>query len=1154
VGWKIDQAIRSGIALICLVCPLLLNAQPGVTTQHNDHNRSGWYSHEKILNTKNVKMGFFGRMFTRPVDDQIYSQPLVMLDVPMPVGNRNIVIVATVNNSLYAFDADSASVTNPYWHVNFTPAGARPVKNTDMASACDGFYRDYSGNIGIVGTPVIDTLTNTIYLVSRHRLEPSGVYEQHLHAIDILTGQERAGSPKTIAAQVNGNGAGSVNGVISFDPFKQNQRSGLLLLNGVVYIAWASHCTWGPYHGWLIGYDKTSLDQVRVWNTTPEGKEGGIWMSGGGPAADEAGNIYVAVANGTPGVGANISDLTNRGESTVKLTPNGTGFHVGSFFSPKDVEQLVAADLDLGVTGIMLIPGTDRAFTGSKDGKLYLVDRNNMGGFDPTADRVLQVIDLGASAHLRSSFAYYKGEEKEFVYSWSENGLLKAFPYSHVTGNFDLANTINSGTQGPVGNNGAFMSVSSNGSLDSTAILWTAHAANGDANQSVRPGILRAFAANDVTRELWNSSQYASDVPGNYAKFSNPTIANGRVYLATFSNKLEVYGLTGNDLQTCGTENIARSKTVVASSNESELLLPSAIVDGDTTTRWSSGFSDGQWIYVDLGQRYDLCGIRLRWEDAMGKDYQIQVSEDAATWQTLVNVTDNTTHINSFALEGAGRYVKIQGVKRATVFGYSLFEVQVYGQPNNVSCITPSNLNVTNIYENSATLRWNANGGTKFKVQYRTVSSATWTAVETTTPEFTAPNLACANDYFFQVQSLCADGESTWATPVAFSTLTCNTNCSPLPTRWNTQDIGDINFPGSACYSNGVFTLTASGDDIWNTSDSFRFAYKTMSGDGELLGRVTSMDDTDPWNKTGVMIRESLNPGSRHAMVVLSSGNGVAYQNRTTTDALAHEEGIIATAKAPYWVRLVKKGSVYTGYASADGITWTQLGVGVDVGFGADLPVYAGLVLSSHNINKLSTSTIDSYLFSGVLDVQLQSFTASLSVTNTVDLKWVTTLENEIHSFVVERSVDNMHYTDIDTVAAKNNGNIELTYTGEDKKPPLNQVYYRLRITDDSGMISYSAPVTVTVVEVVTGIGDQGEQLPTIYANPTLGGVLHIRPGSDPINLIVMYDGAGKQVAFVSQPSGPVHDIPVSMMANGLYVVEIRTEKTVYREKVMVKN
>lgn len=1127
-------------------------AQVGVTTQHNDHNRSGWYPNEKVLNTTNVRMGSFGKLYSRTVDDQIYSQPLVVMNVPMAGGPRNVVYVPTVNNSVYAFDADNAEVTQPLWKINLTQPNSRTPKNTDMASACDGFYRDYSGNIGIVGTPVIDTLTNTMYLVARSRNNSTGAFLQYLHALDITTGQDRPGSPKLITAQVNGNGEGSENGIVTFDPLKQNQRSGLLLLNGVVYIAWASHCTWGPYHGWLLGYDKQSLEQEIVYCTTPNGKEGGIWMSGGGPAADAAGNIYVAIANGTPGYNGNISDLINRGESAVKLSPSNGTLNVNTFFSPHDVERLVAADLDLGVTGMLLIPNTTRALTGSKDGKIYLLDRDNMGGFDPNNDTNLQTIDLGATAHLRSSFAYYKGTTKEFVYSWSENGLLRAFPYDRTTNKFNLNAVVSSGVQGPIGNNGAFLSVSSNGNDESSAILWASHSANGDANQSVRPGILHAFAANDVTRELWNSSQYAADAPGNYAKFSCPTIANGKVYLATFSNTLNVYGLTGKNIAlNCTGPNDALKKAVVASSIESDLFPASNAVDGDTTTRWSSKFSDNEFIYVDLGERVNFCGIRIRWENASGTDFLIQSSEDKVTWTTIVNVKGNTELRTEVPMEGAGRYVRMQGLKRTTTFGYSIWEMEVFGEPT-TACPMPSALNVTNIYETSATLQWAANGLTKFNVQYKTVSSETWSTVTVEATEVTVSTLACESDYFFKVQGFCGEALTDYSQPIAFSTLSCDADCAPLPTRWNTQDIGDINFAGSACYENGVYTIAASGHDIWDYSDAFRFTYRTITGDGEIIVRVTSLDDTHEWNKAGLMFRETLSPGSRHVMAFVSSVNGAAFQYRAEPDGISKEENTTPHIAAPTWLKLVKKLNHYSAFVSTDGFTWTQMGTEIVVPFGDNVPVYAGIMLTSHNINKLAHATFDNYLFSGLMDIELQEFSASMSLQNTVELEWITSLENNIESFTVERSTDNLNYTDLTSVPAENNGNIVLTYNAEDKQPPQGDVYYRLRITDLDGRVTYSAPVTIG--SVITGVGDQAAVLPSVYPNPSKDGSVFVKEGVEKIRMITVYDPAGKVVLHNEELIESITEIPVRMMANGMYVIEIRTAENVYREKIIVKN
>ena len=409
----------------------------------------------------------------KEVDDKMTEIIEDKLNIPNK-GSRNVVFVATVNNTIYAFDADSANVTTPYWQRNLTPAHSRVISKNDETYACGGFYNDFSGNMGIVGTPVIDSTTNIMYVVARSVDITGGgtIFKQYLHAINIRTGAENTSSPVLISASVPGYGDGSSGGKVFFDALHNNQRGGLLLLNGVVYIAWSSHCDWGPYHGWLIGYDKTTLKQTAAYATTPDGYNGGIWMSGSGPSADTLGNIYLAVGNGSVGKNGNASDLRNRSESALKLKPSGSGFTVKSFFTPKNYETLEGADLDFGVTQVMLIPKTNRATVGVKDGHIYLLNRNDMGSYNATADNVVQTINLGNGSYLRSAMSYYKGKTKEFVYSWSENSLLRAYPYNRTTGQFDLNNTIVSGIQGPTGNNGALLSVSSNGSADGTAIVW----------------------------------------------------------------------------------------------------------------------------------------------------------------------------------------------------------------------------------------------------------------------------------------------------------------------------------------------------------------------------------------------------------------------------------------------------------------------------------------------------------------------------------------------------------------------------------------------------------------------------------------------------------------------------------------------------------
>jgi hypothetical protein len=530
---------REGVAPGSVINPKPNPQSVSVLTQHNDNTRAGWNDNETALTTTNVNVQQFGEVFTLAVDDQVYAQPLVVGHVNIGGGDHNVVIVATVNNTLYAYDGDNGSL---YWQKNFTAPGMRPPQNTDMTGACNGTYQDFSGNIGIVGTPVIDAVTGTVYFVARSTA--GGTFVQFLHAVNIVNGNEIVGSPTKITATSSGNGDGSVNGVIAFDALRQNQRQGLTLLNGTVYVTFSSHCDWGPYHGWILGYDAATVQQRIVYNATPNGYAAGMWESGTGMAADAAGNLYVVTGNGTVGDAGDPTNPTNRGESALKLTQSGTTLRVASYFTPYNYQALNDYDVDYGGMGALLIPNSGYYLTGGKDGNLYLLNKDAMGGYLPSSNQVQQVVPLGSNANMHCQAAYYKGSSREFVYVWSENDPLRAIPFDRASSLLSPQAQIVSRTAGPTGQSGAVLSVSSNGSQAGTGILWASYAYSGDAEHATSPGILRAFDADDISRELWNNQQNsARDFAGNYAKFAAPTIANGRVYLPTFSNRVVVYGL-----------------------------------------------------------------------------------------------------------------------------------------------------------------------------------------------------------------------------------------------------------------------------------------------------------------------------------------------------------------------------------------------------------------------------------------------------------------------------------------------------------------------------------------------------------------------------------------------------------------------------------
>ncbi|MGE3507816.1 MAG: PA14 domain-containing protein, partial [Vicinamibacterales bacterium] len=509
-------------------------AQVSVTTHSYDIGRTGANTDETLLTPNNVNVTQFGKLFERTVDDQIYGQPLYVPNVNIPeVGVRNVVYVATVRNTVYAFDADTPSATAPLWQRTFVnPPSINPGNRTEVGQAC-GAYSDFDGNIGIVGTPVIDAAVQTMYFVTR--TNESGAFVQRLHALDIATGLTRPGAPVNIQAAVSGPGlGGDVNGVIAFNPRLENQRAALLLLNGVVYIAFASYCDTGSYHGWVLGYNASTLEQVMVYNATPNYVGGGLWQSGAGLAGDASGSIYGITGNGS------FDASRDRGSSFVKLAPDGS---LQSSFTPYDWSLLNSLDADLA-QGPLLIPNTNLMVGGSKLGRLYVVDRTNMGGVGTTNDnQIVQSFQASSANRMNGVPAYWDSPDfGPVIYYWASGDPLKAFRL--VNGRFDTT-PISQGTLlAPSGMPGGVLTLSANGTTPGSGIVWSAMSNLGNANPSTQPGIVRAFDAANLTRELWNSEQNAArDRLGNFSKFSPPIVANGKVYVATFSNKLVAYGL-----------------------------------------------------------------------------------------------------------------------------------------------------------------------------------------------------------------------------------------------------------------------------------------------------------------------------------------------------------------------------------------------------------------------------------------------------------------------------------------------------------------------------------------------------------------------------------------------------------------------------------
>ena len=360
----------------------------GVLTYHNDSARDGSNTQEYSLRTAAVRsINAFGKLFACAVDGAVYAQPLWAPGLTVSGARHNVIFVVTQHDSAYAFDAD-ASPCVQLWHANLLDRahGASAGETTVPAAAVGSGYLDIQPEIGVTSTPVFDAGSQTLYLVTKS-IDSGKTFHQRLHALDAASGNEKlnGNQPVEILATVKGTGDGADGGTIAFNPQTEGQRSGLVLLNGIVYIAWASHEDADPYHGWLIGYDAATLAQKAVFNSTPDGQRGGFWMAGGAAAADSSGNLYIVTGNGTFDVNRSESPNDDRAESLLKIATSG-GLRVTDSFTPFNQAMLTDSDQDFASGGIVLLPDQPSAprhllVAGSKNGMLYLLDRDQLGGY-----------------------------------------------------------------------------------------------------------------------------------------------------------------------------------------------------------------------------------------------------------------------------------------------------------------------------------------------------------------------------------------------------------------------------------------------------------------------------------------------------------------------------------------------------------------------------------------------------------------------------------------------------------------------------------------------------------------------------------------------------------------------------------------------------
>lgn len=550
---KTPSLYSAAILFLVIASTAMGQTNLGVFTQQYYNTRTGNNTFEKILTPANVNSTKFGKLFSLTVDGQVYAQPLWVQGVKIPgQGTHTVLYVATEMDSLFAFDANTGV---QLWQVNFTdPAnGIGPVpcesdQGEQISCAVFPYY-------GVTGTPTIDPATGTMYLIARTWDSNAQVAYQKLHAIDITSGAEKFGGPVEVSGSVAGTGAGSVNGTITFDPLADIQRPGLLVeVNNrtgskAVYIGWS-----GAAHGWMMAYDAKTLQQVAIFNTTPDGIRGGVWQSGNGLAADSAGYIYASTGDGPFDVNSGGPDY---GDSLLKFDGN---LNIVDYFTPMDEACRFAADFDVSSSGPVVLPKQgglypDEVIESGKGGSpcdptgeapIYLANRDNLGKYSPTADAVIQEVP-GAGAGYWSSPAYWvNGKQQALYYAGvaigGANGTgdyLKM--YTLTNGQLSAAPVSQSSNYFPIG---ATPSASGNGTTN--GIIWaTLRQESLGITPGQLPAVLYAYDATNVANMLYNSTQVpARDTGGCANKFQVPVVANGRVYVGT-QNEVDVFGLYG---------------------------------------------------------------------------------------------------------------------------------------------------------------------------------------------------------------------------------------------------------------------------------------------------------------------------------------------------------------------------------------------------------------------------------------------------------------------------------------------------------------------------------------------------------------------------------------------------------------------------------
>jgi Bacterial Ig-like domain (group 3) len=621
------RALKRLGACIILGCFCLCQGQVNVLTYHNDNARTGQNLAESILTPSNVQAATFGKLFTLSVDGKVDAQPLYVSALNIPgKGTHNVVYAATEHDSVYAFDADNGTI---YWQVSLFKSGETPSDNRSCGQV--------TPEIGITATPVIDLTSGpngTIYIVAMSK-DGSGNYYQRLHALDITTGAEEFQGPVDVTGTYPGSGDNSRAGAVTFDPKQYKSRPGMLLLDGLVYIGWSSHCDIRPYNGWLMGYDKSSLQQRSILNFAPNGEGASLWGAGGGIAADSENNIFVQLANGTFETSLDsrgFPSSSDFGNAFARLATSGSQLHVVDYWTMSNTVSESSRDVDLGSGSLVLLPdltdatGTVRHLgTGAgKDRNIYVFDRDNMGKFNAENNNSLyQELPAGLGGPEFAAPVWFNGK----IYYGAAGDVIRAFDVRAASLSSAPSSTTSPSHTFP--SPGVTPSISASGA--SNGILW--------AVENSSPAVLHAYDASNLATELYASNQAASsrDQFGDGNKWVAPMVANGKVFVGTTSG-VAVFGLLAGAQATIGPANVsfgaqaigvpsAPISITVMNTGRSALNVTAMAVSGANSSDFSATNTCGSPVPSGLN-----CAVSIKFQPSAGgvRTALLSLTDDAA--------------------------------------------------------------------------------------------------------------------------------------------------------------------------------------------------------------------------------------------------------------------------------------------------------------------------------------------------------------------------------------------------------------------------------------------------------------------------------------------------------------------------------------------